>query len=701
MKDERKTKKQLIDELLDLRQRVRQLEVSGSRMKDTGEALRRRTNELNERIKELNCLFGISALTEKPGISLEGILQGTVNLIPLAWQHPERTSARITLKGQEFRTGDFRETGRKLASDITVRGERIGSLEVRYLEERPERDEGCFANEERSLLNAIAERLARIIERKQAEGKIKHLNLLLRAILGVNQLITREKDSRRLLKGVCNTLKETRGYYNTWTALLDESGRLLATAQAGLGEDFTPMAERLKHGKLTDCGQKALRQSNVVITEDPVSTCGDCPLAVNYSGRGAMTIRLEYSGKVYGLLSVSIPRDFIAEKEEQTLFEEVATDIAYALHSLELEEEQKRIQKALKESEESSSSLLKNAPHAIIVINPDSSIRYVNPALERLTGFSAAELSGRKPPYPWWTEATPEQTSPHFLEALYARAQRREELFQKKNGERFWVEITSAPVRTDGELRYYLSNWADITERKRGLEALEDSERQLRFLSSELLKAQENERRRIAQELHDGIGQTLSAIKFGLEDALEALGPNIARSGSKTLESIIPLVKAGIEDIRRICSALRPSTLDDLGLLATISWFCREFQAIYSGIQVEKQIDIEENEVPDILKTVIYRVLQEAFNNIAKHSKANLVRLYLKKAGGAIELFIEDNGRGFHLQDALSADIFKKGLGLASMKERTEHSGGSFSIESVRGSGTIVRASWPGMTSIS
>lgn len=694
MKEEKKTKEQLIRELMELCQRVAELEVSESRMKETEEALRKRTNELNERIKELNCLFGISALTEKPGISLEDILQGTVNLIPLAWQYPEMTSARIILKEQQFRTANFRETAWRLASDITARGERIGALEIRYLEERPERDKWPFVKEETSLLNAIAERLARIIERKQAEEKIKHLNLLLRAILEVNQLITKEKDSRRLLKGVCDTLKETRGYYNTWAALLDESGRLLATAQAGLGEDFTPMAERLKHGKLTDCGQKALRQSDVVITQDPLSSCADCPLAVKYSGRGAMTARLEYSRKVYGLLSVSIPRDFIVEKEEQTLFKEVATDVAYALHSLELEEEQKRIQRALKESEEFSSSLLRNAPHAIIVINPDGAIRYVNPALERLTGFSSAELIGRKPPYPWWTEKTAKQTSGDLEKPLHAGAQRREKLFQKKNGELFWIEITSAPVRTDEELKYYLSNWADITERKRGLEALQESERQLRFLSSELLKAQENERKRIAQELHDGIGQTLSAIKFGVEDALDSLGKDTTTSGAKTLESIIPVVKTGIEDVRRICTDLRPSTLDDLGLLATISWFCREFQTIYSGIRIEKQIDIQENEVPDILKTVIYRVMQEAFNNIAKHSKADLVRLYVRKTQRTIELLIEDNGRGFALEDALSAEIFKRGLGLASMKERTEHSGGSFSIESTKGSGTVIHTSW-------
>jgi PAS domain S-box-containing protein len=234
----------------------------------------------------------------------------------------------------------------------------------------------------------------------------------------------------------------------------------------------------------------------------------------------------------------------------------------------------------------------------------------------------------------------------------------------------------------------------DITDRVGAEEALKESERQLHFLSSQLLTAQENERKRIAQELHDGIGQTLSAIKFGMEDALDRMGKVAPSPGIKALEAMIPMVKNGIEEVRRICTDLRPSLLDDLGLLATISWFCREFQTIYSGIRIEKQINIKESEVPDILKTVIYRVLQEAFNNVAKHSKADLVCLYLRKTEGTIDLSIEDNGLGFDLEDAISAESSKRGLGLASMKERIEYSGGSFSIESIRGRGTIIRASW-------
>jgi PAS domain S-box-containing protein len=181
-----------------------------------------------------------------------------------------------------------------------------------------------------------------ITERRRAEEKIEHLNLVLHAIRNVNQLITRERDRARLLQGACETLIATRGYHSAWVALLDDSEGLVTTAEAGLGEDFLPLVERLKRGGLTDCGQRALKQSGGVVTEDPSSTCTGCPLSSMYDGRGAVTIRLGYGGKVYGLLSVSIPGDLAADEEERALFEEVAGDIAFALHNMELEEEAQR-----------------------------------------------------------------------------------------------------------------------------------------------------------------------------------------------------------------------------------------------------------------------------------------------------------------------------------------------------------------------
>jgi len=138
---------------------------------------------------------------------------------------------------------------------------------------------------------------------------------------------------------------------------------------------------------------------------------------------------------------------------------------------------------------------------------------------------------------------------------------------------------------------------------------------------------------------------------------------------------------------------LRPSLLDDLGLLPTLSWFCRRYQTIYTGIKVELEQTLEEKDIPNFLKIVIFRVTQEGMNNIAKHSKADLVHLSLWKTEGRLELVLEDNGQGFDLKKVLGSENTKRGLGLTSMRERVELSGGSFAIESAEGKGTIVRAS--------
>lgn len=138
------------------------------------EELQDRSHELGERVKELNCLYGISRLVETADISLEEILQGTADLIPPSWQYPEVACARIMLEGEEIITTEgCVDTPWGQSSDISAYGERIGSLEIFYLEERPERDEGPFLKEERDLINAIAERLGRIIEKKQTEEALR------------------------------------------------------------------------------------------------------------------------------------------------------------------------------------------------------------------------------------------------------------------------------------------------------------------------------------------------------------------------------------------------------------------------------------------------------------------------------------------------------------------------------------------------
>jgi signal transduction histidine kinase len=223
-------------------------------------------------------------------------------------------------------------------------------------------------------------------------------------------------------------------------------------------------------------------------------------------------------------------------------------------------------------------------------------------------------------------------------------------------------------------------------------EALRDSEKRLRQLSSQILKVQEDERKRIAEDIHDSLIAQMNVIKLSMETVLDRTkGDSIA---SDSLRSLIDLTGRGINETRRIMADLRPSMLDDLGLLPTLNWYCREFEGGYPQIRIEKDFEATEEQIPGSLRTTVFRIFQEALNNAAKNSKANFIRLHLTCLGNRLELTITDDGKGMDLLNAPGEIDPQKSFGLASMSERARLSGGQAAIESIRGQGTTIRASW-------
>jgi signal transduction histidine kinase len=209
----------------------------------------------------------------------------------------------------------------------------------------------------------------------------------------------------------------------------------------------------------------------------------------------------------------------------------------------------------------------------------------------------------------------------------------------------------------------------------------------LRHLSRQILSAQETERKRIAHELHDSLLSELAGIRFRLGSKIAALKSG-QPSDATGMEEIMALLGNAIKDTRAIMNDLRPSMLDELGLSSTLNWFCREFQERYPHMRLGCKMEIDEKEVDVSLRIVIFRVLQEAVNNFAKHGKGTEVKISIVRRERAIEMEIRDNGEGFNI------DEVKKGVGLSSMRERVEFSGGEFQITSEIGKGTTIRANW-------
>ncbi|MBN2003281.1 MAG: GAF domain-containing protein [Anaerolineae bacterium] len=209
------------------------------------------------------------------------------------------------------------------------------------------RVEGAISQDEIGALQRGTN--AMIASRQQAEERIVHLNRVLRAIRNINQLIVREKDRDRLLQSACDNLVEARGYLSAWIALLDEGGDVEATAAAGLGKEFSTLVEQLNADEGVNYVQEALRQSEVVVIKAPFSACTGCRLLGAYGSGERMAARLEHGGRIYGLLTAYSPEELVVDGEERALFGEVAGDIAFALHSVALEEQREQAQEALKE----------------------------------------------------------------------------------------------------------------------------------------------------------------------------------------------------------------------------------------------------------------------------------------------------------------------------------------------------------------
>ena len=257
------------------------------------------------------------------------------------------------------------------------------------------------------------------------------------------------------------------------------------------------------------------------------------------------------------------------------------------------------------------------------------------------------------------------------------------------------VSLQSIAIRSGDVLRCR-SAVIDITERKlaekellKARQELVKANDRLRYLSDRLLMFQEEERKRIALEVHDGFTSSLSAIKYRLQDFPLELRKKY------NLEELTNELEVATEEARRIQASLHPSALDDLGIVPALNWYCREFQQSHAHIDIKKQFQLGEDKIPGSIKIAIYRIIQEALNNTARHSKANSVSLSLAKKNGSIELVIQDNGQGFDVETMLSGGSPQRAFGLSSMKERAALSGGSFDIESASGEGTTIRVSWP------
>jgi signal transduction histidine kinase len=221
-------------------------------------------------------------------------------------------------------------------------------------------------------------------------------------------------------------------------------------------------------------------------------------------------------------------------------------------------------------------------------------------------------------------------------------------------------------------------------------QTIRDRTQTLELLSAQMLRKEETEKQKLAADLHEGVAQTLSAIKFNLETSSRETGGE----SPEVLERVIPAIQSAIQEVRSISTGLRPPSLDDFGILATLSWLCREFEAVYPGIHIDPAFDVDESDIPAPLKIIIYRISRGALNRIATQASTARVRVRLLMENGSVALVIDDQAAALRSTTGNSDADARAQTELATMEERTVLSGGLFSAQRNQWGGMTLRASW-------
>jgi two-component system sensor histidine kinase UhpB len=326
---------------------------------------------------------------------------------------------------------------------------------------------------------------------------------------------------------------------------------------------------------------------------------------------------------------------------------------------------------------------------AILGLSLDGTIISWNAGAERIYGYPAHEVLGRRVQVIVPGELQAE------MDSILARirggepTQQHETIHLQKSGERIDTAITISPIREKaGEITGASLIARNITDRKQAEKALQESTDQLHSLSRRLVEVQENERRLIARELHDEIGQDLTGLQLIME-VLPHLPPETLCEKTRQAQALVTEL---FERVSRLTLDLRPPMLDDLGLLPTLIWHFNRYTALTNIPVAFHHSGLEKHRFHPEIETAAYRIIQEALTNVARHTSADQIEVCVEVGPQQLAIEIVDNGQGFNFQSTLASG---KAGGLVGMRERAEFLGGSLAVQSTSGHGARLDVALP------
>jgi PAS domain S-box-containing protein len=349
--------------------------------------------------------------------------------------------------------------------------------------------------------------------------------------------------------------------------------------------------------------------------------------------------------------------------------------------------ERRQVETALRENERRYRTLFSQAMDGILLLDTEGNIVDVNGSFARMHGYSIEELLRMNLSQMDTTESLA------LAAARMRRIQTGETLgFEVEHYHQdrhiLPLDVAASAIDIDGKM-YVLAFHRDITERRRAEQEIKRSQQELRGLSKAANEALEAERRRTARELHDELGQSLTALKMDLESLRSALPPDQPELEERAL-AMHALLDGTIAATRRIAADLRPLMLDDLGLAAALDWLTHNFSK-HTGIATDLVIDDTVAQVPEPIASALYRITQESLTNVAKYAQASAAEIRLERDGDWVQLLVRDNGRGIAASDKDKRGTF----GLLGIRERVTLLGGEVAIQGAPGQGSEVRARIP------
>jgi len=569
-----------------------------------------------------------------------------------------------------------------------------------------------------------------ITEQKHTGERIRHLNAVLRAIRNINEIIIREDDRDQMIQDACKTLIETEGYVSAWIALINDSEKVYANAEAGIGKNFALMEKQISRGKWPVCVKRALKQMAPIVIDNALDKCAGCPLAGSCSASGFLSVKLEYSGRVYGVLCVGGASEYYIGEEERALFEEVAGDIALAIQELEIEDERARAEEVLRESEDRFKEIFENANDEIIHLDINGVILDVNRKIEDIFGYTSDEVVGKNfSELGFFLPGHLPEMIEKFNDAMSSKSESGLAEFEgiHKNGSTVFVEANVSPIKKKNKVKGILIIVRDVTARKQMEERLNQYSTELEQRLDELQTAYEK-----LQELDKMKDAFLSTVSHELRTPLTSI-KSFAEilltydSDPETRKEFLNIINDESDRLTRLINDFLDLSKIESGNIQWETTLVDITEVIKTSINTTESLSARMNltmdmenvqDVPTVWgdKDRFVQVMTNLISNAIKFSpedgkiiiNAETFRSDEDNAQEMVKISIIDEGKGVSPED--QKIIFNKftqvgdtlrdkpqgtGLGLPISKEIVEHYGGKIWVESELGKGSTFSFTLP------